>query len=195
MRPPVVHRLPPSPRDFVLLDDARAGGTGARLYADPVDRIVASRPADIKPALAALRAATRHGLHAAGYLRYEAGHALEPALAPLARDAREGEAPLLWFGLFPRCTILPADAVPSLLPAADPASHGSACPALSAESHGAALSKILDYIRAGDIYQANLTMAATVPMRGDPLAAYAAIRPRAAMGHGALVRQDGRHIL
>ncbi|MET0363946.1 MAG: anthranilate synthase component I family protein, partial [Sphingobium sp.] len=37
--------------------------------------------------------------------------------------------------------------------------------------------------------------AAAVPLPGDPLAAYAAIRPHAAMGHGALIRHDGRHVL
>ena len=54
---------------------------------------------------------------------------------------------------------------------------------------------MLGYIRAGDIYQANLTFPASVALPGDPLAAYAAIRPHAAAGYGALVRHDGRHIL
>jgi aminodeoxychorismate synthase component I len=68
-------------------------------------------------------------------------------------------------------------------------------PAWSANDHATALAHVLDYIRAGDIYQANLTFAAEVALAGDPIAAYAAIRPRAAMGHGALIRHDGHHIL
>lgn len=196
MTPPVVAALPPFPETFVLLDDARpVDGACARLYRAPVGEIVARRPAEVGPALDAIRVATRGGLHAAGYLRYEAGHALEPALAPLARGTGHGEAPLLWFGLFPACEAISADRVPHLLPPPELSDHGPAIPAIGAADHAGAMARVLDLIRAGDIYQANLTLAASVALPGDPLAAYAAIRPRAAMGHGALIRQDGRHIL
>lgn len=198
MKPGVPVILPPSPDSFVLLDDARpVEGACARLYRDPVREIVAWHPEEIAPALEQIRAATRGGLHAAGYLHYEAGHALEPVLTPLATGT--GDAPLLWFGFFPECTVLSAKEVPSLLPSPALSRHGTALPAWDAATHGQAVEQILDYIRAGDIYQANLTFAASVPLRSDPpdapLAAYAAIRPRAAMGHGALVRHGGRHIL
>ncbi|HEX7820102.1 MAG TPA: aminodeoxychorismate synthase component I [Sphingobium sp.] len=197
--------LPPSPDPFVLLDDARpVAGACARLYRDPAEEVVAWRTEDVRPALEKVRAATRRGMHAAGYLHYEAGHALEPVLAPLADAGKSGagesgETPLLWFGLFPQCTVLPAGEVPGLLPSPALSRHGTACPAWGAVAYGAAVERVLDYIRAGDIYQANLTFAASVELPGDapvaPLAAYAAIRPRAAMGHGALVRHGGRHIL
>ncbi|HEX7853142.1 MAG TPA: aminodeoxychorismate synthase component I [Sphingobium sp.] len=188
--------LPPSPEPFLLLDDARPEGVGARLYRDPVGEVVARTPEEVRPALEALRDAGRRGLHVAGYMRYEAGYALEPALAKLATTTRADEAPLLWFGLFPDCTTrLDRADVPALLPAPEREGHGTARPLLDAASHGEALDHVLSRIRAGDIYQANLTMAAQVPLTVDPLAAYAAIRPRAAMGHGALIRQGGRHIL
>ena len=193
---PVPVTLPPSPEPFVLLDDARpVAGACARLYRDPVSEITARRPEEVVSALEAIRAAAAQGLHAAGYLRYEAGHALEPALAPLATGAGGEEAPLLWFGLFPSCETIPADAVPDLLPPPLCSRHGPAIPAISEADHAAAMARVLALIRAGDIYQANLTLAASVALPGDPLASYAAIRPRAAMGHGALVRHDGRHIL
>jgi para-aminobenzoate synthetase component 1/para-aminobenzoate synthetase/4-amino-4-deoxychorismate lyase len=196
MRRGVTVALPPSPEPFVLLDDARpVAGACARLYRDPVGEIVAWRPEDVAAALEEVRAATRRGLHAAGYLHYEAGHALEPALTSLAQGVEDNKAPLLWFGLFPTCATLPPSTVPGLLPAPALSRHGTARPASDATAHEQAMSRVLDYIRAGDIYQANLTLAATVALPGDPLAAYAAIRPRAAMGHGALIRQAGRHIL
>jgi aminodeoxychorismate synthase component I len=196
MTPAVPVALPPSPLPFVLLDDARpVAGAQARLYRDPVGEITAWRPEEVRPALDAIREATRRGLHAAGYLRYEAGLALEPMLAPLATQAMPGEAPLLWFGLFADYEAMPADAVPDLLPAPDLSRHGPATPLLDASDHAAAMAHVLSLIRAGDIYQANLTLAAMVPLPGDALATYAAVRPHAAMGHGALVRHDGRHIL
>ncbi|MFD1584529.1 anthranilate synthase component I family protein, partial [Microbulbifer halophilus] len=50
-------------------------------------------------------------------------------------------------------------------------------------SHGdyrAAIEKVLDYIRAGDIYQANFTQRFAAPFDGDTFTAYLALRERAA---------------
>jgi para-aminobenzoate synthetase/4-amino-4-deoxychorismate lyase len=49
-------------------------------------------------------------------------------------------------------------------------------------------------IRAGDIYQANLTFPLAGSWRGDPLALYAAIREQARAGYGGIVH-DGSHWL
>ncbi|MEO7177798.1 MAG: aminodeoxychorismate synthase, component I, partial [Allosphingosinicella sp.] len=67
----------------------------ARLYRGPVEVVEARRPDEIVPALERLR-----GRHAAGFIAYEAGHGLEPRLAPLARPVEADGPPLLWFGLF-----------------------------------------------------------------------------------------------
>src|SRR3546814_6635308 len=59
---------------FVLLDDARAeGAVAARLFADPVEVLTAHSAAEVPALLSALEAAQARGLHAAGYLAYEAG--------------------------------------------------------------------------------------------------------------------------
>ncbi len=167
---------------FVLLDDARPGGADAQYYRDPVRMIVANTADEVRPALAALDAARAQGLHAAGYLAYEAGHALEPKLAPPAANG-----PLLWFGLFDRVETLPAAQVPARLP--DPAGAwlGRPKPTISRADYGAAFARVHDWIEAGDIYQANLTFRAAVRVLGDPLAAYAAVRQRAAAGYGGIV--------
>lgn len=186
--------LPPAPAPFVLLDDARAATGGrARLYHDAAGAVVATTPEDVQPALARLRDARVRGLHAAGYMRYEAGLALEPRLACMA-DA-SGEGPLLWFGLFRSVEDIGADDVPDMLPHPDGASIGTVLPGIARHAHRNAIDRTLALIRAGDIYQANITFPARVAVAGDPLAAYAAIRPRGAMGHGAIVRHDGVHVL
>ncbi|MBT2188507.1 aminodeoxychorismate synthase component I [Sphingobium nicotianae] len=188
--------LPDGPHaPFVLLDDARPQGAGqAMLFRDPVEIVRAERLDEVLPALARIEASVAGGLHAAGYLSYVAGHAFEPRLSRLA--PREGdEGPLLWFGLFERSEAFAPEGVPGLLPAPDPDAVGLVEPLVSRADYDAAIAKVLDYIRAGDIYQANLTFLASVAIAGDPLAAYAAIRPHAAAGYGALVRHDGRHIL
>lgn len=165
-------------RPFVLFDDARPGGT-ARLYRAPTRILRADRVEQVADALAAMRAATAAGASIAGYMTYEAGAALVPG-APV----RAGDGPLLWFGVFDRGETVDAAAI---LP--DPAGAwiGSAKPDITADDYAARCAQILDLIVAGDIYQANLTFGATVPVVGDPLALYAAIRPRAAAGHGAVV--------
>jgi hypothetical protein len=104
---------------FVLLDDA----AGARLFREPVEIIEAADWDAVRPALEALRAAGERGLTAAGFLSYEAGHALEPKLAPLREPHPADAPPLLWFGLFSHADEV-AD-VPALLP--DPLRRGTAC--------------------------------------------------------------------
>lgn len=169
-------RLPDPP--FVLLDDARAGHAGARLYADPVEIVTARDAAAVAAALARVRAGVRDGLHAAGFCSYD--------LHADARDAADA-APRLWFGLFRAPLHLDADGVAALLP--DPAGAFAAAPRprVSRADYGAAFARVIDYIRAGDIYQANLTFQAEVPVAGGPAALYALLRARAAAGQGALV--------
>lgn len=170
---------------FVLLDDARPGAGSARLYTAPVRVVVAHRADEVAPALAALDVARAEGLHAAGYIAYEAGHALEPRLAGLSQA--DGDAPLLWFGLFEAVEHLAPDAVAERLP--DPAGAwvGRPTPRISRSDYDAAFVRVHDWIEAGDIYQANLTFRAAVKVAGDPLAAYSAIRSRAAAGYGGIV--------
>ncbi|WP_422055953.1 aminodeoxychorismate synthase component I [Sphingomonas sp.] len=170
---------------FVLLDDARPGGSDARLYTAPARVIAAHRPDEVAPALAALDAARTEGLHAAGYIAYEAGHALEPRLAGLSRS--DADAPLLWFGLFETVEQFAPDAVAARLP--DPAGAWVARPApgIGRSAYDAAFARVREWIEAGDIYQANLTFRAAARVIGDPLAVYAAIRSRAAAGYGGIV--------
>ncbi len=167
---------------YILLDDASKGGTTARLYRDPVDIIRADTPAGVGPALDRLRAARVRSLHAAGYLAYEAGAALAPKPIGMATDA-----PLLWFGVFARYETLAADTVAALLPDPAGAWTGAPQPAIGRETYDARLARVLDLIAAGDIYQANLTFAATVPFIGDSLAVYARLRRQARARYCAVI--------
>jgi para-aminobenzoate synthetase / 4-amino-4-deoxychorismate lyase len=171
---------------FVLLDDARAqGAVAARLYADPVETLVAYDAAELDALLHRLSGTQAEGLHAAGFVGYDAGFALEPKLAGL-RGSRS-ETPLAWFGLFTRFETIAADDVPERL--GDPAGAwlGNIMPQTSRSDYGAAFEEIERYIIDGDIYQANLTFRAAADYAGHPLALYAAIRPRAAAGYGGVV--------
>src|SRR3546814_17015043 len=62
--------------------------------------LVARSAAEVQDLLSALEAARTRGLHAAGYLAYEAGKGLAPAWRGAADATAAGRAPLGWFGLF-----------------------------------------------------------------------------------------------
>lgn len=163
-------------------------GSGvAALFRSPIEVVQAFILEEVAPALDALRAAADRNLHAAGFLSYEAGHALEPRLGRLPARRIAGDPPLLWFGLFDTVEEIAPDQVPSLLP--DPASawHGSPEPLIGREAYLAGAADVIEHIFAGDIYQANLSFAAALPFAGSPLGLYARIRDRARAGHGGIV--------
>ncbi|HYJ81827.1 MAG TPA: aminodeoxychorismate synthase component I [Allosphingosinicella sp.] len=151
----------------------------ARLYRRPSGIVEARRPDEVRPALERLR-----GRHSAGFIGYEAGHALEPRLAPLAIATEADRPPLLWFGLFDGWEAVDPE---RLLPDGDGAWAASPRPLVEREAHEAAVARALEHIVEGDIYQANLTFRAEVATAGHPLALYAAIRPRARAGWGGIV--------
>lgn len=180
---------------FILFDDARgAGAAPARLYQGPVEIIEARDPAQVRESLARLRAAAAQGLHAAGFLSYEAGHALEPRLSARALHAPEDAPPLLWFGLFDGFEEIAAEAVGSRLPDPSTAAAAPPLPLVTRQEYEERIARTRTYISAGDIYQANVTFPCAVHFRGEPLALYAAIRARAGAGYGAAL-YTGAHWL
>lgn len=177
-------KVPP----FVLLDDARnEGAVAARLFRGPVDTLTAESPAQVPALLDALDAARSRGLHAAGYLSYEAGKGLSSAWRGADAGASRAGAPLGWFGLFEQVERIDADAVADWLP--DPAGAwiGGVEPRVARADYEAAVAAVLDLIAAGDIYQANLTFRADVRFAGNPLAVYARLRRTARAGYGGFV--------
>lgn len=188
-------RLPGPTEASALFDDARAcGAAPARLYRDPVSIIAAHRLEEVQPALDRLAEAGEAGLHAAGFISYEAGLALEDRLLPLAtrqRSAAQG-TPLLWFGLFEGVRLIDPGAMPGLLPDPATARVEAVHPLIDEAAYRAAFTQVQDYIRAGDIYQVNLTFPCATRFTGDLLALYAALRPRQCAGYGGVIR-TGRH--
>ena len=172
----------PTEGPFVLLDDARThGASPARLYKNPVEVLTAHDGDELSALLVSLRQARQDGLHAAGFLGYEAGAHLLPGLTPAPSGLRA------WFGLFNNFSTIDAGSVTSLLP--DPAGvwMSELRPGISRDDYSQAFARVQEYIRAGDIYQANLTFPLTADYSGDPLALYAALRGRARAGYGGVI--------
>ena len=187
------------PTPFVLLDDARAGESAADalLYEAPKALFVAHRADEVEAVLAAAEAARQAGGGAlAGYIAYEAGMALEPRLAPLAAQRSGAAGPLVWLGLFGAPRRIAANEVPAFLEAraTGPGTIGPMEPQLSPGGSAAAFAALGEAIRAGDIYQANLTYPLAGSFRGDPTGLYAALRSASAASYGGLIF-DGSHWL
>jgi para-aminobenzoate synthetase/4-amino-4-deoxychorismate lyase len=179
-------------RPFVLFDDMRRDGAGARLYEAPSGEIVATSFAEVRPAFDELRAAVAAGKHVAGYVAYDAAYALEAKLSGLAR---QGGGPLLWFGLFDGYRAIEAAELEAML--GDPAGgySGRPVPRIARDDYLAAATEVREHLFAGDFYQANLTFGCDVRVMGSPLAAYAGLRQRSRAGWAGVVRHPGGWLL
>ncbi|MFO0111415.1 MAG: aminodeoxychorismate synthase component I [Sphingomonadaceae bacterium] len=180
----------PTQGPFVLLDDARThGASPARLYINPVAVLTAHDADGLSALLVSLRQARQDGLHAAGFFGYDAGAHFLPGLTPAPSGLRA------WFGLFKNFNTIDTDVVTSLLP--DPVGTwlSELRPGISRDDYSRAFTTVQEYIRAGDIYQANLTFPLTADYAGDPLALYAALRARARAGYGGVIWTGQTHYL
>ncbi|MCU0837965.1 MAG: aminodeoxychorismate synthase component I, partial [Rhodospirillales bacterium] len=181
--------------DFVLLDDGFAADGGRWLLQRPERIIACRRPDSVGDALAAIDAAVDGGFHAAGYFAYELGYALEPRLRPLLPP--DLPMPLLRVGLFREARRLDAAAARRWLDQRIGGSYtlGPLRPTLDAAGYGAAFAAVREFIAAGDVYQINLTFKQRFAFTGDAIACYRDLCRRQRVGHGALLRAGGWHIL
>ena len=188
---------------FILLDDARDAAKGvaepapALLYENPRAVFTAMRAGEVESVLEEARAAqSDQGGALAGYIAYEAGLALEPKTFDLARARSGANGPLVWLGLFEERQEIAAQDVPDWLAARSDgeASIGPLDPQLSPGGYAEAFEILQEAIRAGDIYQANLTYPLAGSYKGDPVALYAQLRGAANAGYGGML-YDGSHWL
>ena len=155
------------------------GATGAwRHYADPVARIQAEALDEVAPALAEVaRRVEAEGLHAAGFISYDAAPAFDPALV-----ARQGGAlPLVWFGLY---------ATPMSGPLPPPSAEfhlGAWQPTVSAESYTAHIAAIRQAIAQGHTYQVNYTYRLRAGFEGDAYALFYDLAAAQPGGYAAFV--------
>ena len=166
---------------FILLED---GPGGPAVFDRPRAVVLAWTVQEVPAALERAEAARRAGAWIAGYVAYEAGQALEPALAGLT-PVMDG-VPLVALGVFDGPS--PADAMLAQAGAlAGQAGLTRPEPLVSRADYGAAFRRVKDYIAAGDCYQINLTLPMQAQAHGPALGLYGALRARQKVGHGAFV--------
>lgn len=173
---------------FVLLDNSARGGAPSLLFTEPLEIVSAQEPGEVSAAIEALEAGLKRGLSAAGFFAYELGYVLEPKLRGLLPPGRN--VPLLWFGLYK---------APRKMDEAD-VEHWLATHTRSGSYQFTSVTTVWDRaqyverfsaaqekIRAGDIYQINLTFKARFRLEGSPLTFYQDLRKRQRVAYGAIV--------
>ena len=119
--------------------------------------------------LTVVEEAVRGGLHAVGFLCYEAAPAFDPALASCRRDPL---LPLAWFGLYrQRLEAAPTEGPPPLGYTLGPWE-----PRRQPRTHAAAVGRIQERIAAGETYQVNYTFPVEASFAGDPGGLYRDLR-------------------
>jgi para-aminobenzoate synthetase/4-amino-4-deoxychorismate lyase len=153
---------------------------------DPVAVVRADTTGAVIPALESVQRAVDDGLHAAGYLAYEAAPAFEPAMV-----VRPGHGmPLLWFGLFEEPgEVTPAgDTEPGGMDEIDWEIE------MSRPDHATAVAAIREAIAEGRTYQVNLTTRLRGAFTGDAEPFYHALRRTQGGGWHAFL-DLGRHVI
>jgi len=121
---------------------------------------------EVLPALAEVERAVAEGLHAAGFVSYEAAPAFDAALAAHAPDPR---LPLLWFGIFEERIEGEAGGAAEDAVAAE---IGELRADVDEAEHAARIGAIRELIAAGETYQVNLTFPMRAAFRGSAAALY-----------------------
>lgn len=146
----------------VVLFESHRKGTSFR-FCDPCDIICVSHPKDVGPAFDRIERAVHSGLHAAGFLSYEAASGLDPVL----KTHVPGDFPLMWFGLFRHREHIPVGTRNG--------GHydlGAWRPSVSRAAYNTALNRIRDLIIAGDTYQVNYSFRLRANFSGNSLNLY-----------------------
>ena len=168
-----------SPKSYIFLDDQLTNTQ--RYYTDPVDILIADDPGDIDDIFAKLTQYHQEGYFIAGYLSYDLGYLFEDALSH--RLAPKRPTPLLNFGIFKTFE----RQAPTQLLYSSQAPDLTLTPLWSEAEYSKRFSQVMDYIRAGDIYQINLTFPMTGPYDGPAHSLYAAFRHRQKGRYGGVV--------
>jgi len=129
-------------------------------FVEPVETLCARALEEIVPCLRRVEEGVANGLHAAGFIAYEAAPAFDRYLTVHA----PGRLPLLWFGLFR--DKVEGDAGDA---ATAPFTVGPWTPEVNESAYIDAIRRIRELIAAGDTYQVNYTFPMEAAFEGDAL--------------------------
>jgi para-aminobenzoate synthetase/4-amino-4-deoxychorismate lyase len=172
---------------FVLLDNSSGTPAPSLLFTEPKEIVVADEPEDVAAALDRIDYCVSRGLYAAGFFAYELGYVLEPRLRPLLPSGRT--VPLIWIGLYEEPRALCNAETQQWLSERTSGAYefSDVRHAWDAEEYRKRFEAVQEKIRAGDIYQLNLTFKACFRLTGSPMAFYRDLRQKQRVAYGGIV--------
>ena len=175
--------------DTILPDNL---GHSTYLFTRPRAVIEARKSDDVDAAFLEVQHHVDAGRWLAGFVAYEAGYAFEPGL-----PAPGGEAPLLWFGVYDEPQEISREELTRALsePSIGTFSLDGAELGVTESEYLAAVGRIREHIREGDVYQINYTTPLRMRFGGDPLALYRHLRRRQPVPYAAYIQTDSDTIL
>lgn len=178
---------------FALLDDSRSQQASCRLFTGFERELRCTDAVELESLFAQLESAIASGCHAVGMFDYELGAQMQGIAA---WPNGSGHARIL---LFRNCQILASDQVDQWLAinqSGAPSGVAGLVPDVTQKEFDQAISRIQDYIAAGDTYQINYTYRWRFQAYGLPLDLYARLRARQPVPYGALIAcPDGSSVL
>lgn len=192
-----------SRQDFVFLDTSRVTDEDrcSFLFHEPVEWLICDNRDQVASFFHQSRDLQQQGYFLAGWFSYEFGYLLEPSLSALC----EGFAgPYAVLGVFGTPVVFDHSRDTSrtienltgdrLFPETEYGVDGLRTNISKAEHHQA-VSRIKEYLTAGDTYQVNFTMKLQFGFHGSRSSFYRALRRSQSVSFGAWIRKDGKDIM
>ncbi len=190
--------------EYVFLDTARSDARNRHsyLFVQPLERIDFRGGDDPALFVSRMEEVLATGSYLAGWMSYEFGYLLESRLVDLLpQDLLNNKTVLASFGVFKQpffcdhksgMTNFPFTAATREL---SDFTVNDIRPSQDRASYLRAISKIKDYIAAGDTYQVNYTLKLLFDFSGSPEAFYRKLRRNQSVAYGAMIHLAGEHIL
>ena len=165
---------------FIYFEDQHADSR--RLYQNPLRLIKADNKAELAAAFKDIERCKQDGHYLAGWFSYELGYLLDPVLEPLLHKEHSG--PFLCLGVFKGFETTPLYKQPAAYP-------GKLASGFSRTEYTKRFDRIRRYIRAGDVYQINLSFPLHAEFSGSPLALYQSLKAQQPVRYGCAAQMGG----
>jgi para-aminobenzoate synthetase / 4-amino-4-deoxychorismate lyase len=190
--------------DFVFLDTAKSDeeNSCSHLFFDPISRLRYHHGQDVSGFIQNIEEYQGKGYYVAGWLSYEFGYMIEPALKDLFRRPGDEGTLLADLGVYEKKHTFDHRAgecdFPEMkrhVPLSSSYTISNLVPSKTRQDYVEAIKKILDYIRAGDTYQVNYTLKLLFDFSGSVEALYQELRRNQSVSYGAYIRTGDERIL
>ncbi|MEN8198610.1 MAG: aminodeoxychorismate synthase component I [Thermodesulfobacteriota bacterium] len=189
--------------EYVFLDTARSDRENDRSFLflgarERLDFLAGDDPLEF---FSRMEERLGEGFYLAGWISYELGYLLESRLAALLPEEIHAGSRLASFGVFSAPLVFNHGSGRSSFPV-----HGACDPlpdcsisnlrlSQEKEAYLEAISRIKDYIAAGDTYQVNYTLKLLFDFEGSPQSFYRSLRRNQSVPYGAMINLGGEQIL